>query len=223
MKQMSREHEMTSRILIKNVTGLWHLCTVVFNRHDGSLYLFPFGDLRRYFYGKFCLPAGVTRQDFKYTDQFTSSIVPKVSVHATGWVQIEECTGASTVGPLYIPGLATLEDATIATITVTDTAKLRTTDRVTDTDLVISGDKLRGLTAAVCLNRTPKFRHRFGTDTRLAITQLPTAADVMYVGIELTGAMPSTTDNPPGFQLLVGIDPTHPTGSEIEMLFIVGE
>jgi hypothetical protein len=215
----NRTDEMTSRLLLENAGGLWHLCTILFNLPDGSLYLFPFGALRRYFYGKFRLPAGVMRQDFNFTDQFNSSVVPKVSVHATGWVQIEESTGANTVGPLYIPELATLKDALIATITVTNVAKLRTAQQLRNTDLSIKGDNLRGLTAAIYLSKTPTFRHRFGTDTRLAIARL---SDLIYIGIEHTASMPKTTDDPPGFQLLVGADPMRPVGSEVEMLFIVG-
>jgi hypothetical protein len=219
----NRAQQMTSRILLQNATGLWHLCTVVFNRCDGSLYLFPFGSLGQYFYGKFCLPAGVKRQDFNYTNQFTSPRVPKVSVHATGWVQIEESTGANTVGPLYIPRLATLKDAIIATISVTDVAKLRTTNQRVDTDLVIRGDRLSGLTAAVYLNGASTFRHRFGSGTRLVKAQLPAAKGTMYMGIEVVAAKPSTADGSPAFELLVGSNPMCKAASAVEMLFIVGQ
>jgi hypothetical protein len=109
-----RTQQMSTRIILQNPTGRWHLCTVVFNPGDGSLYVFPFCNSAQYFYGNFCLPAGVMQQDFDYTKQFASSCVPKVSVHATGWVQIEESTGSNTAGRLYIPELATLRDAIVA-------------------------------------------------------------------------------------------------------------
>jgi hypothetical protein len=219
----NRGNEVSSRILVKNGNELRHFCTVVFNRRDGSLYVFPFGDLHQYFYGKFRLPAGVAQQDFKYTDQFRSSVVPKVSVHATGWVQVEESTGANTAGPLYIPELATLADAVIATITVTDVGKLRAADTAWDTDLVVGADTLRGFTALLYLNKNPVFRHRFGPNSILAMAKLEGQTIVVYIGVEITPAMPTATGDAPGFQLLVGVAPTHPIGSEMEMLYIVGQ
>lgn len=147
----NRKQEMTSRILVEDANGRWHLCTIVFNCRDGSLYLIPFSGREQYFYGKWHIPAGVMRQDFNYQNQVSSSVPPKVSVHATGLVKIEESTGAKTVGPLYIPKLVTLRDAIIMTISVTDIERLRTSKRCDDTDLVIHS-QVRKVTALVCLS-----------------------------------------------------------------------
>jgi hypothetical protein len=184
--------------------------------------LFPFGDLGQYFYGKLCLPAGVMQQHFKYTDQFTSICAPKVSVHATGWVQIEKSTGKDRVGPLYIPALATLQDAIIATISVTDIAKLRKASQPKREDLVIAVNTLLGLTAVVYLNQASKFRHRFGSGTRLEVAKLEAEKCTMYIGVELARLKPSAENGAPGFELLVGLNPTDRPGSTREMLYIIG-
>lgn len=163
------------------------------------------------------------QQQFNYTTQFRCTRVPKVSVHATGWVQVEESNGSNTVGPLYIPELAKLEDAIVATISVTDVAKLRTTDQTLDTDLLIAGKVSQGLTALAYISHEPEFRRRFSPGTRLVKAKLPGMKNTIYLGVELLAAKPSTGDDAPAFELLVGLDPRHQPGAEKEMLFIVGQ
>ncbi len=76
------------RFLVERRGTVRALFKVAVSNKDASLYLFPYGQGGRYFYGRQSLGEHEVRKTFSYADQFDTEGVPKLSIHQSGRVHV---------------------------------------------------------------------------------------------------------------------------------------
>jgi hypothetical protein len=106
----------TIRFLIRHRGVVRALAKLALGQKDASIYLFPYGQGGKYYYGSQTMRENEISRTFCYADQFDVESMPKLSIHQSGCVHIQ-CDKENKAGPIYTMALDKWRGEHVASIT----------------------------------------------------------------------------------------------------------
>jgi hypothetical protein len=213
------------RLLVRHRGDLRRLCKFRFGQADGSLYVFPYAPNGRYFFGSRTLSERQSEDTFNFKEHLFSENVPHLSIHESG--QVHAYIGEHRAGPLSIPHLSDLRGEHIGTISVDRFDGLGRIDgeprqSTAEPDLVIQvQDEVESGRLALFANGA---RSEFGLKCMITFgLSRPSLPQPLYLGLAPITQDPLGAPQRSGIVIIAGWNPTQPTGSELDYLFIRGE